>query len=105
MAKRCQVEIPGVGQCEVEGEHELDGRGWPVHRNGPCSWNGKDPNEINVKVRPGAVITAVIGEVDGHFVIWHTRFGRAAAEMPVVVEPENPVTIRISADDGSGLTN
>lgn len=28
-------------------------------------------NEITVEVRPGSVVTALIGEADGHFLIWH----------------------------------
>lgn len=37
---RCEVVIPGVGQCEVMiGSHKIEG-GRLVHQSGPCSWNG-----------------------------------------------------------------
>lgn len=38
---RCQVVIPGLGQCEVEQRgHKYDGLGRDIHVVGPCSWNG-----------------------------------------------------------------
>lgn len=92
---RCEIEIPGCGRCEIDGDHPLDGRGWPIHKRGSMTWNGKRPNEFRVSVRKGAVISAVIGEVDGQFVIWHMAPGKVS---PFIVDAENPVTIRISSD-------
>lgn len=91
---RCKVEIPGAGQCEIQGKHDLDSRGWEVHRVGEVTWNGKRPSEIEIAVRDGAVITAVIGEVDGHFIIWHMKSG---AVSPYVITAENPLVITVAA--------
>ena len=47
---RCQVEIPGLGQCEVEGEHtKVDSLGRLVHVIGACSWNGGNLIEVDDK--------------------------------------------------------
>lgn len=37
---KCEVAIPGVGRCDVAGDHELDGVGRQIHRHGPVTWNG-----------------------------------------------------------------
>lgn len=46
---RCDVELPGIGPCEVEGEHAKDGIGRDVHRHGACSWNGGPVIEVDEK--------------------------------------------------------
>jgi hypothetical protein len=92
----CDAVLKFVGKCELEdAEHKLDSEGRQVHRHGHVTWNGGDKgNEINLDVRPGAVVTAVIGEVDGRFLIWHMTPGEQSR---YVVEADNPLVITLRA--------
>lgn len=39
--QQCEVEIPGVGRCELSIEnHPVDALGRKIHRAGPVTWNG-----------------------------------------------------------------
>jgi hypothetical protein len=49
-------------------------------------------NEIVIKVKPGSVITAVIGEIDGSFSIWHMNPGH-----PPRIEEGGELIFRIQA--------
>lgn len=45
---RCKVELPGIGRCEVLGEHtKTDSLGRLVHIHGPMSWNGGSCIEVS----------------------------------------------------------
>jgi hypothetical protein len=89
---RCEVYIPGAGRCEIIGsDHEVDSRGRMIHRNGVVTWNGAE-NEIIIKVNEGAAITAIIGEVDGSFSIWHLNPGH-----PPRIEDGQELIFRIQA--------
>lgn len=83
-----------MGRCEVVGHHDIDGRGWPIHRIGPCSWNGHDPSIFTMRVRDGAVVTTLIGEIDGRLQLWHTNPGN-----PPKVERGKPLVIKLVAYD------
>lgn len=45
---RCEVIIPGIGQCELD-DHKLDGVGRQVHVLGPVTWNGGIVIEVSDK--------------------------------------------------------
>lgn len=48
MIDPCTIEIPGIGQCELEVEaHPLDGVGRPIHKRGPVTWNGGPAIEVD----------------------------------------------------------
>lgn len=53
---RCPDEIPGLGQCEVKGEHKMDGVGRKIHKVGACSWNGGKVLEFDMTTPEGRLL-------------------------------------------------
>lgn len=60
---KCQVVIPGIGQCEVdEGDHEDDGHGRLVHVKGAVKWNGHENIEVTRRMNEPTTVNGKIVE-------------------------------------------